>query len=258
MDKGLDIKKYPKSKNNLQCLGPCYHPNTLVIHPTLLEFMTDKEKPFCPVSEWEVTDDLTGKKKKVYSDVCFNPTDRTNIMNKELELNILSPYIDFNAEQFLKIYYEIFSFEDTLDWLDRNNGLPLDTQIRVVDCSLKSFGRNIVLVDTRFVDFIIFIIRKRYINRILAKNRKYIGSNEKSEFMIMESDQNGDDSLVEKTNYLIKVFINRDEIGKFLTRYFKLHNDGWDNHNEFIEPMMKNLSEYISSKILMTLRRVTE
>lgn len=259
-NKELNIKKYPKSKNNLQCLGPCYYPGTTVIHPTLLEFVTDKEKAFCPVSEWEVVDPATGQRKKVYSDVCFNPTDKTGVSSKELELNILTPYIDFSSEQFLKIYYEIFSFEDALDWLGRNKDLPIDTQIRVMECALKAFsyGRGVILIDVRFVDFIIDIIKRRYISFILQKNGKYVGVNSKDEFMLVPSgsvlsDKNN--SVVEKTNYLVKMFVNRDEITKFIGRYFKLHSDTWDSHKEFIEPMMKDFSEYVNAKIQMTLKR---
>ena len=162
--KDFNIKKYPKSVNKFQCIGPCYYPRTIAIHPTMLEIIANNDHPFCPVNEWTHTDASTGRTKTSITDKCFNPTDDgDNMENKDLELNILTPYVDFNTEQFLKIYYKIFSFEDALDWCDKYSYLPLDTQIRIIKCSLSQFGKNIDIIDNRFTYILINIIKKKKI-----------------------------------------------------------------------------------------------
>ena len=81
-----NINKYPKSKKNFQCIGPCYLPHTQAIHPTYLETIT-MDKPFCPTTEWIHGD------KKLIIDICDNPTNNNNENNADTEINILLPYI---------------------------------------------------------------------------------------------------------------------------------------------------------------------
>ena len=94
MDSVFD-KKYSKSKNNFQCLGPCYEPSTYIIHPTTLEHVTNTKYPFCPVNEWDDIDPKTKQKTSRITDKCFNPIKKKNISAHEVEMNIILPKIDF-------------------------------------------------------------------------------------------------------------------------------------------------------------------
>ena len=103
-----DVKhiKYPKSKSGMQCVGPCYKPNTYIMHPITLEYITDKNNIFCPVQEWHDTspDGITIH----ITDVCAGFTyDKNKDTADDIETNIIVPYIDFNKTHFLKIYYNI-------------------------------------------------------------------------------------------------------------------------------------------------------
>jgi hypothetical protein len=261
----INIKKYPKSKNGFQCLGPCYHPGTMIVHPTLLETATDRYGAFCPVNAWEGEDPQTGQKTYNITDACFGPTKKENISNKELGLNILTPYIDFDSGQFLKIYYNIYSFEDAMDWLDRNKHTPLDTQLRIINCSLKSFGKSIDLVDNRFIDFIVNAIKMKYAKIIYSRVAKYIGVdiNDKKSHgnpveeitLVSENKLSNTEYSVERMNYMIKIFLNRDEINKFVVRFFKSRKDKWENIVDFINFMVVDLAEYINNKIEVTLKQ---
>jgi hypothetical protein len=71
-----NIKQYPKSKNNYQCIGPCYPGGTVAIHPTRLNFVSEGPSPFCPIDEIETKDPKTGKIIKKSSDTCFNPVEK--------------------------------------------------------------------------------------------------------------------------------------------------------------------------------------
>ena len=149
MEKYFDIKIYPKSKSKKQCLGPCYYPKTNIVHPTLLEIVSNAE-PFCPVDPWKHVNPETGEEHTFATDICFQPTESKNISNKELELNMLTPFLDFNSGQFLKIYYEIFTFEDSIDWIERNKYEHINTRTRIINSALIAYGDNVELFDNLY------------------------------------------------------------------------------------------------------------
>lgn len=252
----FDIKKYPKSKKKFQCLGPCYHAKTKIVHPTALEIITDNMNPFCPVDEWTSIDERNGESKKYLSDACFKPTEKENISNKEMELNILTPYIDFNSTHFLKIYYNIFTFEDSIDWLHRNKHLSIGTKIRIISSSLTAFGENIELFDSRFVDFIIEFIKKKKIREIYDKIYSYVGKIDPSnEIGLVQNNLNKSDSCVERMNYIIQVFLTKDEVNKFLIKYFSYKKEKWREIKNHLEVISVSLTEYILNKITSYLQK---
>ena len=252
MDKqDIYIKKYPKSKNNFQCLGPCYNSGVMVMHPTQLEYVTDYTQPFCPVDLWDKTDPKTGKTTKLVVDTCFNPTEKENISNKELQLNILTPYIDFNSEQFLKIYYNIFSFEDSIEWIDKNNFVPLGTKIRIINASLNTFGETIDLFDNRFTDFFIEYIKKRILKTIYKKVSPNIGIQNDNVLFVKTEDNNlsNTDNYIERTNFLVKIFLNKEETTRFLVKYFKNRKKTWGDTRDHLTKMGNDIAIYIQNKI---------
>ena len=253
----INIKKYPKSKHKFQCIGPCYYPNTIILHPTRLE-LTTFDQPFCPVDVFQV-DQKTGKNINLITDICFNPTDKENISNKESDLNSLIPYIDFNFEYFLKIYYNIFSFEDSIDWIYKNNHVPIETKIRIIKSSLNVFGENIDLVDTRFEDFFIEYIKKIKIQQIYNKLHHYIVINKDTNTIyFITKEQNKlkkTYNCIERINYLINVFLDKKEITKFLLKYFKHRKSQWNEIPNHLDNMSLDLTNYILNKIMITLQQ---
>ena len=242
------IKKYPKSVNGYQCIGPCYEGKTLIVHPITLNTIS-KGYNFCPINLTQ-----TGNvKQDNETDRCLQPTHNINITNKELEINMLNPYIDFNARQFISIYYDIHSFEDSMNWLEENKYLPLETKIRVIKNSLFIFGSTIEMIDHRFIDFFITLIKKKYINHIYNNIYKYIGQNEDS--IVLKKPENNKlekkDLLLERINFIIKFFINNDESQKFLIRYFKSKKDAIIIN--YITDMADEFTEYILIKIKKTI-----
>lgn len=250
-----NIKKYQKSKNNLQCLGPCYKPGVNAIHPTHLEIISNKLEPFCPVKEWTFTDKKTGETVNKLTDTCFNPIEDTNISDDELQFNILTPYIDFTFEQFLKIYYNIFSFEDSIDWIDKNKFSPFDTKKRIMNASLYTFGENIDLFDNRFVDFFVEYIKKDTLNTIYKEVASFIGiKNDNIMFVKTENNNlNIMDNHIERINFLIKVFFDKEEITKFLMKYLKNRKKNWNEIGDHLIKMSEDITIYIKNKINLSI-----
>jgi hypothetical protein len=253
----FDIKKYPKSKHNFQCLGPCYNPGTMAVHPTHLEIVSLAKYPFCPVDEWEYTNPKTKEVTTHMVDTCFNPIDITETANKELEINILTPYIDFNATHFLKIYYNIFSFEDSIDWIYRNKHVPIKTKLRIINSALNIFGKDIDLFDIRFTDFFIEYIKKKEIINIYNKIHTYISIDEKQNNVQIINPNNNSlnkrENCTERINFIIKTFLDKDDITKFLMRYFKYRKSNWNNFTDHILNMINDFIDYILNKINITL-----
>jgi len=240
----ISIKKYPKSKNNYQCIGPCYHPKSVIIHPINLEWQTNKDHAFCPIAPFIDGD------QEVNIDECMFPTD-TNMERRELEMNILTPYIDFNSTHFLKIYYKIFSFEDGLNWIEQNNFVPFGTKTRIVNVCLNAFGKSLELFDNRLVNFFIEYIKKNEIRNIYYAIAPYIGVVKDSITLVDKESNKLDDSemCIERMNFMIKKFFDPDDINKFIYRYFKHRKDSWEDIRNHLGNMTSNIVEYIINKI---------
>lgn len=257
-EKDFNIKQYPKSAHKFQCLGPCYAASTVVVHPMNLEMVTDNSHPFCTVTEWTRTDEVTGRKKDVLTDRCMNPTAKVNESGRNFEINILLPYMDFGAEKFLKIYYSIYSIEDALDWVDMNKHLPLDNKMRVMRSALSVFGSGIDIVDNRFSAFFELIIKKRFIDDIYSSISIYVGMSDDKDSMLIVSPKKNKlkygEMIVERTNFILATFLGPNSTYKFLTRYFKQQKDTWETITDHLTHMVKDLIEYIDTKINIMLR----
>jgi len=251
-----NIKRYPKSKNNYQCIGPCYQPGTMVVHPTQLEFVTETALPFCPIEQIFIDDPITGEVVKKSTDICYNPIEKNSIDKAQLEINILTPHIDFNSEYFLKIYYNIFSFDDAIDWIENNQSSPLRTKIRIINCAIEIFGNMIELFDVRFSKFFSEYIKSTKIKLIYSQINKYIGL-DKNENIMMTNEKNNNlkpnEKIIERTNYIIHTFLNQEEIIKFLQKYFKKYTTSTDVFDDHLEIMGNELIVYILNKIEATL-----
>jgi len=251
-----DITKYPKSKNNFQCLGPCYQPHTWIVHPILLDIVTNELYPFCPVNEWVYNDPETGRLEERMTDICYKPT-TGEVPTKEIELNMLLPYIEFNSEQFLKIYYNIFSFEDGIDWLEKKKYTPINTRVRVLNSMIKVFGSKVDIIDQRLVNFIIDVIKAKYTRRLYRILHEYIGIKNNDIILVDPSDNTlkQDDDIVARTNYIMTTFVDIDSIFKFLSRYFRQRKESLATLDNPMLAILKDYMEYIINKIELTLKK---
>lgn len=256
-------KPYPISKNNFQCIGPCYQSSTTIVHPVTLEYVTDRSNPFCPIRQKEFVDKNTGKKKTVTIDICNQPTETKDVSGKEFEINILTPSIDFNDTHFINIYYDIYSYEDAINYITENKYLPILTKLRIIDCSLNAYGKELNIVDHRTVDFFIEVINKLWLNELYYKIEKYINVDTQNDKINLSSydDNNNDDDNNDnynikkiKYNYIRTKFITSDEILKFLIKYINHRKDTWDEISHHIDSIKDDFIIYIENKIKSTIK----
>lgn len=236
----LNMKSFQKSKKGLQCLGPCFKPNTWITHPDTLEYVTTKDAPFCPTNPHIVVDPHTGKKQKLIIDECFKADE--NIDLNLIQLNVLSPKINFNCEQFIKIYYKIYSFENGLNWIETNKKSPHYTKIRILECMWKIYGNDLNVITNRTVNIYMNIIKKKWIKLIYKELKEYviIDENENIYFSINEVQnkvQNKNKYRVEKINFIMDKIINHNNVYKILKKHIRNNGKIWDkivNHNLII------------------------
>lgn len=241
--------KYPKSKNNFQCLGPCYEKGTFIIHPVTLEYTTDTLHPFCAVNEWEYMNPETGKKEMRINDICFNPTAKENISAKELEMNIILPKMDFSCEHFLKIYYDIFSMETAIEWVETNKHVPYYSIRRVMDCAWRAYGLKSkdYILDDRIVIYYTELVKSRWFNDIYDYVAKYIAVDNGKIFF---SGENGDidDMREAKENFLKDKLLNYITIKKFLLKFID-HYSKKSSSSSYTKLIKIEFKKFIEKKI---------
>lgn len=253
-----NIKKYPKSINNRQCLGPCYEHDTSFIHPLFLQNIKNKHftrKPICPTDRYEKIDELTNYKDTFIYDECKNPTHNKDISTNESLLFFQS---GFTKDLFLSFYYNINSFGSALEWIDENKFYPIQTKERIINAALNLYGDNLDYLDDIFIDFYIYYAKEKFINKIYNKINQYIGK-ENDEILIVDPNKNKlkiDEFKIERINYISEQFLNKSDTKKFVSKYMKFKIILFENYDEplymiFQEHLdyIKNMAEKISKNI---------
>lgn len=246
----LDEQKFPKSKNGLQCITPCYPADLWTINPITLRFHTSN-LPYCHVN---LNIDEEGNELEV--DGCYNPISIKDY--SEMNVDILVPTIDFNCKHFLILFNNIKNLEDGMEYLEKKKYTSTTTRARVVNCILKVYGENIEIVDQRLVDFFIELAKKKWINQIYDRLYMYVYADEKGVRFIDPKFNNlsYSDYKIERINFLISLFMNYDEMYKFINRYLKYRKDNWDNIENYIENIRDDYIVYIENKIYITIENI--
>lgn len=223
-------KKYPKSVNGKQCVGICYKKNTKIVHPIYSRLVSKLDTSFCPVAEFYEKEN--GKMIRKDIDECNENIQKTDYIYNDIDL--LYPYVDFTAQLFLNICYNIDNFSSGLTWISDNNYKSLDTRERVFNLLIDAFGETIDIIeisDNRIVDFFNILIRSKYTYK-LHRLFKYITIKEDTVLIdeknmkkidnVQRRDKlESDESIIIKTNYILKNIVTTNNITNFLAKYFK-------------------------------------
>lgn len=253
MNSNKNTKKFPISINNQQCIGPCYPSNKIVLHPITLNYLTNKE-PFCPTLRWYDERDHQYKN----ADICLIPSDTTKMDQQQIDLDLIVPTFYFNCEYFLKAYYDIYSFENAIEWISINNKDPLYTLLRIINCSWRVFGPDIDIMNDQLIEFYSNVIKKNWIKDIYPEISKYIYIDSKNKNIFLKEVNNIDEpnqkNQIEKINYFNKKFNTSQVILNLLKIYISENKNDWNkiiNHNNLIKIYYK---KFVINKIKTTLQ----
>lgn len=235
-------KKYPKSINNLQCLGPCYHKNVTIFHPTRNAYF-EQPFPFCPTEAHDEVNQLTGKTETVFVDKCMNPTHTKDLVS----IPLITPISEFTKQKFLQIY-NIRSFGECLVWLSDNINIPIKTKVRVIDATLNIYGKDIQFVDDVFIDFFHDYIKKEHVTEMYERLHKYIDIQKDDVLLAKKTSLEIDAYRIERINYIISYLATVEYIKNFLVKYVQNFSN-WENINNNLQLMAEAFTEYILNKI---------
>ena len=243
-----DFESYGMSKNDRTCIGPCYEPKTVIVHPLTLELVTNNTYPFCPTNSYIYRKD--GKDYIISIDECANPTMRKDLEKKDLELNMLLPYINFNCGSFLRLYYDINTFYNAIDWVNTNTAESYLTKMRIIDCALNEWGNlsDFVITDG-LVEFYSYIIKKHWIKYFYPILKSYIVLENNEISLSNRKDDSNSKYKTEKINYIIKKIFNKNTILKILMKYRKDYLHEWKNIESHNDNIKRYMVQYIKNEI---------
>lgn len=241
-------KKFPISTGNKECIGPCYPKNKYIMHPNTLQYVTNIDNPFCPVEPYY--NNKTKKYEQV--DICLVQSKLEDIDQNQIELSFLVPTFQFSCEHFLKIYYDIFSFEGAVDYITQNIKDPIFTNFRIIDCAWKIYGLKIDLISEELIDLYMYFIKKTWVKHIYSNIYNYITV--KEDIFLEKNTDDADFKKIEKINYIIKKICTRQMIFTVIQEYLYENKSNWNDivdHNELIK---EHLVKHIMDKIELTLK----
>jgi len=237
---------FPLSNNKHHCIGPCYHSNVIITHPTSKTKETSNQ-PFCPTEKYIHIDDITGIRTQKYIDGCTNPTDYDSV--------VLNNAIIFDELFFLDFNYGIKTFEDAIAYIENKQYLPANTKLRIMDCAISCFDSYNYMLDARVVAFYLNVAEKLWVKNIYKTFHRYIHINNENQIYldIDKYDDNTDDKKEIKLTFIKQKITNSDEIFKFLTKYVKYNMNDWRANKRHSENMAYEFLKYIEKKINLTL-----
>jgi len=173
--------------------------------------MTDLKSPFCAITGH--LDITNGKKRTIIMDQCVK---KKHTSDELFDVTVSLPYIEFNEEQFLKIYYDLFTYGDCMIWIEKHKYTPINTRKRIVNCALKVFGNQIEIIDKQFIDFFSEIIHEKFKSK------------------------------------LKKIYTNSDSLFNFISEYIKLSHS--NNSIMSIDDMLLKFNKYVTKKNKLSLK----
>ena len=241
-------KKYPISKNNFKCLTPCLKPGQWILHPMKLEYMTNELKPFCLVEDYKAL--INNKYQILNIDICDNPIELNN-KNHEKSLNeVIIPTFELLSKDFLLLYYNIKSFEDTSEYINNKNNIPYLTKERLLNNSFKSFGPYLNELNDNILLTYQNIFKNDWIDYIYDNIYNYIKVDKNNFIKLIDIDKkinkNKDKDL--KIKYILKKFINKEFCSKFLKYYIK-NTENFEKIYHHLEKQKNLLIFFIINKI---------
>lgn len=248
MEQTSHNKIYPKSINGYQCVGPCYKKNNKIVHPIYFNVVQNDKQDFCPTNEW-IFKNNSGNLQRFYTDKCS--INNNNIINYN---DLLYPYTNFDELVFLDSFYNINNFGQTLEWIQNNKNLPINSKQRIFDLSLKAFRNKFDIInfnDTRIVDFLIELVKKKYLDNFSIEFFKYIVIQKDNVILqqnkIYNYDNETNESIIIKQNFILKHILTIENITNFINIYFRKFED-----NEELE-IIKYPSEILINKLILFL-----
>jgi hypothetical protein len=190
--------KFGLSKKGIKCIGPCYPPNSKIVHPHTLDIYNNKSNySVCPIHETLIDGELH------QFDKCeIAPKNKNSKLNSQSSIHILVPDLDMTDEYFLNQIYSIYSFNDALAYITKFKLSPLLSRMRIINCAWSVYGQEVNIIDDILTDLYMEVVENIWQDYIYNKIKKV------SVYKITKSK-------------LLKLYNTKEEIYKFLVKNIK-------------------------------------
>jgi hypothetical protein len=176
-------------------------------------------------------------------------------------LDDLYPLINFNASEFLQTYYQIDSVETFYNFLRNNKLYPVITKLRIIDCFIISYGKDVTMVDNIFSETILNIIKSFWIKKMYGKLAKYVMCHENDKCMSVQPNKNTNtkiEHMQQRIKYMYSNILTEENITFISNNYFNelSHNDKkYTFFSEGISDYYKYLMTNIVSIIIQNIKK---
>ena len=255
-------KDFPTSAHGHKCIGPCYFPNTRIIHPLTLDYINDVKYNFCPTNQYIDPETSGSHKRMVYYDKCIIPTASTTLVDERLQNELISPMFRFSNEYFVKFYYKIQNLENLLKWLDQNKEYPYKTKERVFNSGMVVYGNEVNIIDHRMINYInevmiynLPLIYKKLRPYIKIESNKISLTKPDNVTININANINSTDTIDIDTNLKTYEYNTDDSYTIYnIRKYIKDKFLGLDNIHQFMSKLIRYYKEKMtSSKIINTM-----
>jgi hypothetical protein len=251
-----NIDKFPTSVNNIKCISKCYPKNVRIIHPNTLLEETNIYNPFCAIPRTNI------KGVTQYIDQCELPKGTENIAHgdqiifSDNKINMLYPIIDFKIRDFLSKYYNIKDVGDFYIFLKNNKSLPVFTKLRLIDCFIQVFGKNIIIAEDALSDTLIDIIKKFWIKKMYSKVCAYIGTKNNDGIFINPNKNTlkKSDDISIRTKFLISKLVTPKVIFEITNNYFSSIASKTEISDAEVEVGVDQLYDFLLSEMIEKIR----
>jgi hypothetical protein len=161
------------SLDDPDCLGPCYPANTIIVHPLILQYVTNTKHPFCPIKPWR---NRLKRGALETTKACSKPTPAKLIDDAAVQMNFITPKLTFDPRKFLSMYYNVFTYDNVNRWyyerMEKGTIPPWATVRRVFDCAIRVYGLEKFKneLDDVSLDTIQAILRQYWADKIVEKS----------------------------------------------------------------------------------------
>lgn len=240
-----------KGNHNQPCVGPCILGKDITVHPVYLRNMGPFDEPYCSTLEW-TNDEGT----KIYYDTCSKPIDASKLDKRDLIISYGIPNFGFDCKEFLRHYYNLYSFESILEWLTQENN-NIYTKLRIINCGWSAFvghddEQNQEIINDQLIEFYMNIIKKIWIKEIYSNIFQYV-SVDKNNIYFKKNNDTSKDHKIEKINFIMEKFNNRSFIYNILKSYIDTNKSKWKNIKNHNNELKKYYIDCIINKIKITL-----
>lgn len=222
-----------------RCIGPCYPGGMEVLHPITLEYITYNE-PFCPTAPWRHKLGGIWRHERC-NKVTYKPDGPD-----EVESNFIIPKFVFNPDEFLKIYYRMFSIDDAVLWYNENPDVPYQTIRRIMDCALKVHGIDELYTreaSDLMVEFTKFMILNYWFDLYFVNLTPHLQIIDEKIIFLKEPDK--DNKLDAQQKILIKSNIEKLLTNLFvvksLKKFVKHYKEEWFSMSNHTKKLQKSM-----------------